>query len=211
MCQWTTNAVTYMFCALGYSCTNYIDDFGSAETPDESTSALNALGDLFSSLGLHSSPDKDWSLPTSIVFLGIHLDTLTMSMSITPDHLQEFLHCCSSALSLTLMLCQELQSLLGVMSFFMDCVCPALVFMPTLLDTLCTCWDSCQASYPMRTIQVSASGATSCHFTTTSLSSRHHPGSLILGTFPLMLATLVWVNGSCFNTQLFHTPFPYHP
>lgn len=28
MCQEITNAVSYMYHTLGYSCTNYIDDFG---------------------------------------------------------------------------------------------------------------------------------------------------------------------------------------
>ena len=88
MCQQTTNAVTYKFRALRYSCTNYIDNFGGAETPDKSTTAFNAFGDLFSSLGLQSSPDKDCPLTTSMVFLGIHLDTLTMSMSVTPERLE---------------------------------------------------------------------------------------------------------------------------
>lgn len=52
MCQQTTSAVTYMFQCMGYDCTNYIDDFGGAETPDNSTAAFNALGDLLSLLGL---------------------------------------------------------------------------------------------------------------------------------------------------------------
>ena len=59
MCQRTTNAVSYLYKTLGFSCTNYIDDFGGAETPDMSTPAFNALGDLLTSLGLQSSPDKD--------------------------------------------------------------------------------------------------------------------------------------------------------
>lgn len=46
MCQNTTSAVTYMFKALGYSCTNYIDDFGGAETPDKSADAFHACYSL---------------------------------------------------------------------------------------------------------------------------------------------------------------------
>lgn len=139
MCQRTTNSVTYMFRALGYSCTNYIDDFGGAETPDKSTTAFNALGDLFSSLGLQSSLDKHCPPTTSMVFLGIHLDTLAMSMSVTPELLQKLLHRCSSALSSSsIHLFHDLQLLLGVMSFDTACVRPARVFMSTLLDTLRT-------------------------------------------------------------------------
>ena len=52
MFQQTTSAVTYMFQRMGYNCTNYIDDFGGAETPNNSTTAFNALDDLQSLLGL---------------------------------------------------------------------------------------------------------------------------------------------------------------
>lgn len=128
----------HFFFALGYSCTNYIDDFGSTETPDKSTTAFNALGDLFTSLGLQSSPDKDCPPTTSMVFLGIHLDTLAMSMSITPECLQELLHRCSSALSSSSISRHDLQLLLGVMSFVTARVRPAHVFMSTLLSTLHT-------------------------------------------------------------------------
>ena len=70
MCHRTTNTVSYLYKTLGFSCTNYIDDFGGAETPDMFTQAFNTLGDLFTSLGLQSSPDKDCPPTTSIVFLG---------------------------------------------------------------------------------------------------------------------------------------------
>ena len=175
MCQSATNAVTYMFLALRYSCTNYIDDFSGAETPDKSTTAFNALGDLFSSPGLQSSPDKDCPLTTSMVFLGIHLDTLAMSMSVTPECLQELLHCCSSALSPLSISCHELQSLC-VMSFIMACVHPARIFMSTLLNTLCTHRDSCHCFFLMTIGQASTGGATSSHSTMVHLSSRRRLG-----------------------------------
>ena len=76
-----------MYHTLGYSCTNYIDDFREADTPGLSTKALIALSDLFTSLGLQSSPDKDGLQKTSMVFLGVQLDTLAMSMTVTPDRL----------------------------------------------------------------------------------------------------------------------------
>ena len=136
-CQQTTNAVTHMFHALGYSFTNYIDDFGGAEIPDLSAQAFNALGDLFASLGLQSSPDKDCSPTTTMVFLGVQFDTLAMAMSITPECIEELHHRCTSSLSLSRITRHDLQSLLGVMSFVTACVCPARVFMSTLLNTLC--------------------------------------------------------------------------
>ena len=136
MCQQTTNAVSYLYKTLGFSCTNYIDDFGGAETPDMSTQAFNTLGDLLTSLGLQSSPDKDCPPTTSMVFLGVQLDTLAMSMSVTPERLQELHQRCSPSFSSTRISRHDLQSLLGVMSFVTACVRPARVFMSTLLNTL---------------------------------------------------------------------------
>ena len=122
--------------SLGYSCTNCIDDFGVGETPDKSTAAFNALGNLFSTLGLQSSPEEDCPPATSVVFLGIQLDTLAMSTSVTPNHFHKPLYRCSSALSLLHILRHDLQSLLGIMSSATACVRPAHVFMATLLNTL---------------------------------------------------------------------------
>ena len=58
MCQRTTSAVSHMFGNLGYQCTNYIDDFGRAESPSRATMAFETLEELFSFLSLVSSPEK---------------------------------------------------------------------------------------------------------------------------------------------------------
>ena len=93
MCQRTTSAVSYMYASLGYQCTNYIDDFGGAESPTKAEQAFQALGQLFSVLGLDSSPSKD-----CMVFLGITFNTLGMTMSVTPDRLDDLLSRCRSLL-----------------------------------------------------------------------------------------------------------------
>lgn len=74
--QTTTSAVTYMYMKLSYSCTNYIDDFGGAETPTKLAAAFLALGDLLRFLGLITSPERDSPPATSMVFLGVLVNTL---------------------------------------------------------------------------------------------------------------------------------------
>ena len=59
-----------MFKSMGYHCTNYIDDFGGANSAEIAQSAFQALGDLFSTLGLESSPDKDCEPSQSMIFRG---------------------------------------------------------------------------------------------------------------------------------------------
>ena len=127
MCQTTTSAVTYMYKKLGYSCTNYIDDFGGAETPTQSVAAFLALEDLLRNLGLITSPEKDSPPATSMVFLGVLVDTTAMTISVTSDRLSELHSRCESLLSVTHVSRHDLQSLLGVMSFVTSCVRPALL------------------------------------------------------------------------------------
>lgn len=111
MCQRTTTAVNYMFHALRYAVPIISTISVVQRLSDKSTTTLNAFGDLFSSLGVQSSPNKDCPPSTSKVFLGIHIDTLAMSMSITPERLQELLHRCFSVLFLSYISCHNLQSL----------------------------------------------------------------------------------------------------
>ncbi|MFA8342383.1 MAG: hypothetical protein ACEPO8_05370, partial [Rhodothermaceae bacterium] len=136
MCQRTTSAVTHMYDALGFHCTNYIDEFGGAEIPEKSSEAFHTLGSLLASLGLESSPEKESPPSTSMVFLGILINTDDMTISVTPDRLLELTHRCSSLLEADQVSHQDLQSLLGVMSFVTACVRPARIFMSTLLNTL---------------------------------------------------------------------------
>ena len=100
ICQTTTSAVTYMW-KLGYCCNNYIDDFGRTETPTKSAAAFLALEDLLCDLGLITSPEKDSPPATSMVFLGVLVDTTAMTISVTSDRLSELNSCCESLLSIT--------------------------------------------------------------------------------------------------------------
>ena len=205
MCQRTTSAVIYMCQKMGFQCTNYIDDFGGAELPAHSCAAFNALNDLLSSLGLQSFPDKDCPPSTNMVFLGIQLDTLDMTMSVTPDCLQELLHRCSAVLLLTHIPRRELQSLLGVMSFVTACVRPARLFMSTLLNTLRvhrespSCLSSDDNKSDLRWW---------CHFLP------HFNSISLIKTSPWISDPLHLSTDACntgtggyFNGQFFHTPF----
>ena len=122
MCQRTTSAVTFMFSSLGFACTNYIDDFGGAEVPANSTQAFTALYHLLLDLGLQSSPEKDSPPSTSMVFLGVLFNTDDMTISVTPERVSDLLSQCQAALSTSSLSVATLRSLLGVMSFVTACV-----------------------------------------------------------------------------------------
>ena len=206
MCQNATSAVTFMYKNLGYSCTNYIDDFGGAETSTKSAAAFQALGDLLRCLGLSTSPDKDSPPATSMVFLGVLVDTTEMTISVTTDRLSELHSRSASLLSATHVSRHDLQSLLGVMSFVTSCVRPARVFMSSLLYTLRSyrLYKHC----PLSSVNHSDLRWW-CHFLP------YYNGVSIIKTSPwvddrLFLSTDVCSTGAggYFNGRYFHTPFP---
>ena len=84
-----------MYSSFGNHCTNFIDDFGKAEIQEQSYDAFCAFGTLLAAPGLDSSPEKESPPATSMVFLGIFVYTENMTVSITPDCLQELYHRCT--------------------------------------------------------------------------------------------------------------------
>ena len=125
-----------MFGNLGYQCSNYIDNINRAESPSKATMAFETLKELFSILGLVSSPKKDCAPSTCMVFLEVHFNTIDMTMSVTPQLLLNPLSHCRSLLTVDVIPRRDLQSSLGVMSFVTACIRPARIFMSGLLNTL---------------------------------------------------------------------------
>ncbi|KAL9972505.1 hypothetical protein ACROYT_G018824 [Oculina patagonica] len=206
MCQRTTSAVTYMFGALGFNCTNYIDVFGGAEISAKSAAAFDTLGTLLSDLGLQSSPDKDSPPATSMVFLGVLFDTLDMSMRVTPDRLSDLLSQCQATLLQQTITIANLRSLLGVMSFVTACVRPARIFMNGLLNAL-------RSSYTSRPCHISDDLKSDLHWWCTFLSQYNGVSIIKIDpwiTDPLFLSTDACLTGAggFFEGYFFHTPFP---
>ena len=135
-CQRSTNCVTYLFSQQGFSCTNYIDDFGGCDTPDRAFEAFHQLQNLFLELGLESSPEKDSPPATTMIFLGILFNTVDMTLSIPSAKIQELLDRIQQLIHSRRIAYHDLQSLLGLMSFVTACVHPARIFMSSLLNGL---------------------------------------------------------------------------
>ena len=69
-----------------YNSPNYSDDIGGCEdTLERATEAYDALGNLFSDLGLKESASKAHPSATSMPYLGIQFDTVKRTMSIPSD------------------------------------------------------------------------------------------------------------------------------
>lgn len=137
-CQRTTNAIAHIFHSFfGHDCINYIDDFGGAESTFEDASlAFSDLERLFTDLGLQSSPSKDCPPSTRMVFLGLTYDTVTLTIAVPPDKLQDTADLIRAWLAAPRSTKSDLQSLIGKLSYLCACISPGRIFMQRLLNEL---------------------------------------------------------------------------
>ena len=96
--QKVTTAVTWAHQRMGletdhpalYKSINYCDDFGGCEaTFTRAMEAFVKLGELLADLGLRESSAKAHPPSTSMPYLGITFDTISMQMSIPPEKVSE--------------------------------------------------------------------------------------------------------------------------
>ena len=139
ICQRSTSAVVQIFTKTGYLVDVYLDDFFGAEISSLAQQAFDQLGDLFIQLGLDSSPEKDCPPATTMVCLGILVNTVTFTLEVPPARVTELLaelRVWTTSSSFTK---KQLQSLLGKLSFVTACVKPGRIFMARLLNRLQAC------------------------------------------------------------------------
>ena len=89
ICQRTTKAVVHIFTEQGFLADVYLDDFYGAEYPLLAAQAFSSLGQLFQHLGLDSSPEKDSPPSTSMICLGILVDTAAFTLEVPPSRLDD--------------------------------------------------------------------------------------------------------------------------
>ena len=95
--QWLTSAVSYIHARLGlektqqlFNILNYADDFAGAESKlDTAQLSFETLGHLLSELGLIESVSKACPPSTTMVYLGVKFNTVTMSMYVEDEKIVE--------------------------------------------------------------------------------------------------------------------------
>lgn len=135
-CQRVTNAVRYIYEQDGFSAVNYQDDFGGAETPDLADLAFEYLGQLLKDCGLIEAIKKACPPSTRMIFLGILLDTLKMTLEVTPERLEEISLLINQWLIKNVASRKELESLVGKLKFVATCVKPGRIFLTRILNLL---------------------------------------------------------------------------
>ena len=120
-----------------YNVVNYSDDFAGVEaTLHKATSSFYSLGSLMQALGLAESADKACPPSTRMVFLGVHFDTVRMTMSVPADKVQELRNDLGQWIRKTTAVRRDLQSLLGKMFWVSRVVRHSRSFMGRLLQQL---------------------------------------------------------------------------
>ena len=136
VCQRLTNAVTFLHRELGYWSINYLDDFGSAESSDKAWDSYLALNQLLTQLGIQESTGKAIPPCTRMEFLGTLVETVDMTLGITPERKTELMNELRTWTNQKYASKRQLQSLIGKLSFVTNCVKFGRVFLNRLIHAL---------------------------------------------------------------------------
>ena len=115
---------------------NYVDDIIQCDTPSKIHPAFQFLVDLLHQLGLTLNSKKLVSPTTSMVCLGILIDTEARTMSVPPEKLENIVKMCDEWQNKKFCSKRELQSLLGSLLYVSKCVRPARAFLNRMLQFL---------------------------------------------------------------------------
>ena len=107
---------------------NYVDDLIYTGLPSEIHNLYQFLLNLLQQLGLDISFNKLVSPATSVICLGILVDSVNRTISIPDQKLQEIKNTCHKWASKTYCSKTDLQSLLGLLLYITKCVKPARFF-----------------------------------------------------------------------------------
>jgi hypothetical protein len=136
MCQRLTDAIRFLFTNNGFSVINYLDDFGGCDTIDRAWLAYEELKILLDHCGIEEATDKACSPDTRMVFLGITLDTVKMTLEIPREKVLEILSLVDEWVIKESVCRKEVESMVGKLTFLSTCVRPGKVFVSRLLNFL---------------------------------------------------------------------------
>lgn len=146
ICQSVTNAVVFILFKLGIMILNYLDDLAGAETKSNAQFAYDTLGMVLSKCGLEEAKDKACPPSEVMIFLGILFNTVSMTMEVTEERLQEIRDLVILWLHYDSVSLKQIQSLIGKLNFVASCVKPSRIFISRLLQWLRSIDKTCTNS-----------------------------------------------------------------
>ena len=98
-CQKSTNAISFIMFKLEIYILNYLDDLASAEIRQNAEFAFKTLQAVLKKCGIEKAKNKACSPSTSMVFIAVLFNTVTMTIEITPERLRNIISILTSWLS----------------------------------------------------------------------------------------------------------------
>ena len=141
--QRISNAIIFVHNSIGFWSIGYIDDYGSAEMPANAWASYNAMHQIMKSVGLKEAEHKAVSPSTRMEFLGNTLDTIKMTLEVSPQRLIELKELMKKWLLKVRYSKKQLQSLIGKLSFVTNCVHAGRIFISRLIEQLSLADDKC--------------------------------------------------------------------
>ena len=135
-CQKFSNAIAFSMFKMGIHILNYLDDLASAETEQNAYFAYRTLQTVLEKSGIEEAKNKACPLSTSMVFVGVLFNTVSMTIEITPERLKEISGILKVWLYKEKASLKEVQSLLGKLNFIAACVRPGRIFISRMLQWL---------------------------------------------------------------------------
>ena len=135
-CTRTTDAVVYIHRSEGHNATNYLDDFIGVAPPLSADEAYNDLGTLLRMLGLEENVPKACPPATQQAVLGVLIDTVALTISVTPERMNEIKEIVTLWLSKATATKSALRSLCGKLLYVTKCVRQSRIFLNRALEVL---------------------------------------------------------------------------
>ena len=135
-CQRTTSFIRHVMENMKYFLANYVDDFMGLEEESRAWTAFETLGNLMRDIGAVEATDKAVSPSYIVEFLGVLFNLLELTISVTPDRMQELLNELAERREKRMFRSKELESLIGKLQYVSNCVRPGRVMLMRLRNGL---------------------------------------------------------------------------
>ena len=135
-CQRVTNAVVYIFTNWGYFAINYLDDLGGVQEEETADMAFDTLRRLLVQFGLTEAISKSCAPNYVMVFLGVEVNSVLLTLRIPEDKMQEILTILENWSNKQICSLKELQSLVGLLNFASRCIKSGRIYLARILNFL---------------------------------------------------------------------------
>ena len=135
-CQCTTNCITFIYHKHGFEDVNYLDDLGVADTIERAELTFKNLGQIIDNIGMKEATEKVQAPAPIVTFLGILYNTISMTMEITADRLQELKKLLDAWYLKSEASLKEVQQLLGKLNFACSTVRAGHIFVSKIINAL---------------------------------------------------------------------------